>query len=178
MRVVIEWAHAQVFSRSDRTPRRALESCTRHRVAYEGCYLTLAEGRALSSGSPEGKSRQAESGPACRPDRPRPYRDRVAGLFEGRVAADVNQVAAPIFCVGLLIMTGGLRFLRAEADRLDLSGGYAHQHQRALDRVRTALPKRKVVLTAAALVAVTLDAQLDFFVREQKLAVRLHDRQI
>src|SRR5262249_51635588 len=95
-----------------------------------------------------------------------------------RFPADVNQIAASVFRVGLLVVGGRLGFLRAEAHRFDLAGRHTHQHQRTLDRISAALAEREVVFAAAALVAVALYTQLHILVRQEKLAVRLHDGQI
>src|SRR5262249_30406612 len=57
--------------------------------------------------------------------------------------------------------------------RLDLLARNAQQSQGAFHRIGTALPKREVVLAAAALIAIAFHAHLHVFVLEQKLRMRL-----
>src|SRR5438874_3739831 len=100
------------------------------------------------------------------------------GSFLSRtlVFAAVAHVAAAVLRPASFAVLGAARFFLAEADRLDLPFGRAHQHEHALHPFGPALPERDVVFAAAALVAVALDEHLLAAVLSEILAVGLQHR--
>src|SRR5437867_5994703 len=96
----------------------------------------------------------------------------------GLVFAAVEHVAAAVLRPASFVVIGAARFFLAEADRLDLCFGRAHQHEHALHAFGPALPERDVVFAAAALVAVTLDEHLLAAVLGEILAVGLQHRAV
>src|SRR5256885_8665986 len=100
-------------------------------------------------------------------------RSRIALVF-----AAVAHVAAAILRPASFAVLAAARFFLAEADRLDLPFGRAHQHQHALHPFRPALPELDVVFAAAALVAVALDEHLLAAVLGEILAVVLQNRAV
>src|SRR2546426_1438896 len=95
-------------------------------------------------------------------------RSRIALVF-----AAVEHVAAAVLRPASFGVFSAARLFLAEADRLDLRFGRAHQHEHALDPFGSALPERDVVFAAAALVAVPLDEHLLAAVLGEILAVGL-----
>src|SRR5438876_9338846 len=103
----------------------------------------------------------------------RVIRSRIALVF-----AAVEHVAAAVLRPARFVVIGAARFFLAEADRLDLPFGRAHQHEHALHPFGPALPERDVVFAAAALVAVALDEHLLAAVLGEILAVGLQRRAV
>src|SRR5579863_1813725 len=65
------------------------------------------------------------------------------------------------------------RLLLAVADRLDVAGADATLRQRALHRACSAVAQGQVVLGRPALVAVSLDHEVDFGMRRKERDIRL-----
>src|SRR5256884_7919847 len=102
------------------------------------------------------------------------------GSFLSRILvfAAVEHVAAAVLRPASFAVIAAARFVLAEADRLDLFFGRAHQHEHAPHPFGPALPERDVVFAAAALVAVTLDEHLLAAVLGEILAVGLQHRAV
>src|SRR2546426_7306518 len=71
-------------------------------------------------------------------------RSRISLVF-----AAVEHVAAAVLRPASFAVIGAARFFLAQADRLDLRFGRAHQHQHALHPFWPAVPQRDVVFSAA-----------------------------
>ena len=70
-------------------------------------------------------------------------------------------MATPILLPASFVGFGAERLLLAVADRLDIVGADATLHQRVLHGVRAAVAQSQVVLRRPALVAVSLDREVD-----------------
>src|SRR5207237_10246108 len=83
-----------------------------------------------------------------------------------------GEVGAAVLLPGVLVVSGGPRLLRAEADGEELRGFRTQLGEVAFGGVRAALAEGEVVLLGAALVAVAFDADLEIGVAGEHVADR------
>src|SRR5688572_12919990 len=128
----------------------SLRSCSMRRRASSSSNSPALDGKAAAS---------ASNAPAA-----------IADLLTG-----VLDVRAAVLRPGLLVVARRHRLFLAVADGLDAAVGDAQDGHHLLHRLGAPLAEREVVLPAAALVAVALDADAGVALVSHVAGVSLHD---
>src|SRR5690606_22387242 len=127
--------------------RRASVSRVICATSLRSCSMRRRASSSSKSAAPAGSESAAAANAAAAESRAR--RISLTGVLD---------IRAPVLRPRLLVVARRDRLLLAEADGLDAAVGHAEHGHHLLDGLGAALAEREVVLAAAALVGVALDA--------------------